>query len=428
MQLYAVSGNPVYHSKSPLIFKRHFAAKRIDACYLRYAAVDANDIISFIHDMPLCGMNVTAPFKTEIFSLIENCDESAASIGAVNTLANREGRLYATCTDPEGVLRPLRRRTPLDGAEAVVIGAGGAARAAVYALVSAGSRVTVVNRSFEKAHALADEFGAQAAPLSADAITKLFAENRIIVHTLPHGASLPVLPQLRNSHIILDANYHDSIYLDAVRDAAAILIPGEEWLYEQADAASRFMGAMAIDDPHTSAYISAPRDNRKKHIALTGFMGCGKTTIGERLSAIGDFPLYDLDTMIEREASLSVSEIFEKFGESHFRDLESQMLARVLDLPRGIVSCGGGIIEREANRALLDSAHTVWLYASVDALFRRISACGEARPLAHNSDDFQKRYERRVPLYAASSDLVISSTGDVDAVARRIYAELYPFL
>jgi len=427
MDLFAVSGKPVYHSKSPLIFNRHFQNRRKDARYLRYAARDAEDIISFIKDLNLTGMNVTAPFKQDIFSLLDNKDETAAAIGAVNTIARRQSDLYASCTDTEGVIRPLLRRTSLAGTNAVLVGAGGAARAALFALVRAGAHVTVVNRSFEKARLLADEFGAGAAPMSGEAIENLFASNRVIVHTLLHGAGLPVPPPLLPHHVVLDANYHDSIYIEAARRSGATLIPGEEWLYEQADAASTFMTGEAIDDLRTLELITSPRENTKSHIALTGFMGCGKTMVGGLLQDVFSMPLYDLDSMIEKEASLSITQIFAQFGETHFRDLESGMLARVLEMPRGVISCGGGIIERESSRELLNSAHTVWLYAPAGELYRRVCECGGSRPLAGTFPDFEMRYTRRIPLYAQCADLVISSAFEAKSIAVRIHDEISPF-
>lgn len=429
MQLYAVAGNPVYHSKSPLIFNRHFRERRIDARYLRFAARDADDIISFMRCVPLEGMNITAPFKQEIQKKITNIDDRAGSIGAVNTVAFRDGELFATCTDYEGVLRPLSRRISLNGSNAVLIGAGGAARAAMYALVHAGARVTVINRSFDKARLLAEEFGAQASPMSVAAIERVFASSRIVVHTLPHGANLPLEAPLNSEHVVLDANYHDSIYEKIARERNAVLIPGEEWLYEQADAAAVFMTGAAIDDSHMISQILSPPEtiNIKKHISLVGFMGSGKTSIGERLSEINGLPVYDIDQMIEEKASMPISMIFATFGEPHFRELESQILASVMDMPQGIIACGGGVLESESNRGLLKNSHCVWLYAPLDELFRRVSDCQWDRPLASNREEFEFRYRRRIPFYASSSDLVINAVHDIEYIARRIHDEISPF-
>ena len=121
-------------------------------------------------------------------------------------------------------------------------------------------------------------------------------------------------------------------------------------------------------------------------IVLIGLMGVGKTTVGRRLGARLGLPFVDADHEIEVAAGLSVAEIFERFGEAHFRDGERRVIARLIDGTPKVIATGGGAFMNETTRALiLDRATAVWLDADIDTLAQRVSR-RDNRPLLRGKD------------------------------------------
>ena len=146
-------------------------------------------------------------------------------------------------------------------------------------------------------------------------------------------------------------------------------------------------------------------------VAIVGYMGSGKSTVGRMLARSLGWDFVDLDREISRQARRGISGIFERFGEDHFRDLEHRALLAALDGERRrVVACGGGIVERPENRERLAGVPTVFLREDVGVLFGRTRDA--RRPLrAASREGFERRYERRLPLYEEVADLEIIING-----------------
>ena len=162
-KVYGVAGNPVLHSLSPLMLNTAFRRETINAVYLALQTGKVQDLLRLVHEVPLQGLSVTMPLKTEIFSLLEHTDPLSAKIGACNTvLRAQDGKLYGFNTDVAGILIPLEKRlSSVKGIRALVLGAGGAARAAVFGLREKGAEVHILNRTPEAAQKLARQAGAK---------------------------------------------------------------------------------------------------------------------------------------------------------------------------------------------------------------------------------------------------------------------------
>jgi len=165
-QLYAVLGQPLGHSLSPFIHNAAFAARGKDAILIPLEAASFDDFLSFHAAMPVQGAAVTLPYKEHAHRLAHSLSAEAEETGAVNTLLLRNGFWHGENTDVEGFLQPLRRRIFPGKLRAVVLGAGGAARAVVHALRSQGAGVCVVARDAGKARDLAGAFRAEHAEWS----------------------------------------------------------------------------------------------------------------------------------------------------------------------------------------------------------------------------------------------------------------------
>jgi shikimate kinase len=146
-------------------------------------------------------------------------------------------------------------------------------------------------------------------------------------------------------------------------------------------------------------------------IAIVGYMGSGKGTVGRTLARSLGWDFVDLDHEISRSANLTIPEIFERVGEERFRDLEHEALIDALDgPPERVVACGGGIVERPENRERLSRVPTVFLREDLGVLFARTRDA--RRPLrGADREEFERRYERRVPYYELVSDLEVEVRG-----------------
>ena len=155
-------------------------------------------------------------------------------------------------------------------------------------------------------------------------------------------------------------------------------------------------------------------------VAIVGYMGSGKSTVGRILARSLGWDFVDLDREISRQAGRTIPEIFERSGESCFRDLEHHALLAALDAKERVVACGGGIVERPENRERLAMVPTVFLREDIRVLFGRTRDA--RRPLRGTSrDGFEHRYGRRLPLYQEVADLDLDVRGrSPQAVAKEI--------
>jgi 3-dehydroquinate dehydratase / shikimate dehydrogenase len=245
--VFGVMGNPVLHSRSPRIHNRGFTARGIDAVYLPFPVDTAGDFMKAADLLGIRGLSVTVPFKQDVIPLLSKSDELVRATGACNTMT-RTGRgapWAGTNTDVAGFLEPLRALfggAPPRGLGATVIGAGGAARAVVYALRGQGARVLVLNRSRERGQALGNSFGVPFAGLDDNGYRQAAAYADIVVQTTsagmaPHGEvdPAPGLP-FSAGQIAYDLVYSPdmTVFLRRARDAGCRIIRGRQMLVAQA--------------------------------------------------------------------------------------------------------------------------------------------------------------------------------------------------
>jgi shikimate kinase len=182
--------------------------------------------------------------------------------------------------------------------------------------------------------------------------------------------------------------------------------------------------------PSASAGAEAPEKappKPPKTIVLVGLMGAGKSYIGRRLAQHFGIPFVDADEEIEKAAGCTIPEIFERYGEPHFRDGERRVIARLLDEPVHVLATGGGAYMDPRTREKIGShAISIWLRADLELLMRRVARRNN-RPLLNSIDrraTLQKLIAERYPVYAEADIVVDSVEGPPDATAERVMAEL----
>jgi 3-dehydroquinate dehydratase / shikimate dehydrogenase len=236
-RIFGVAGNPIAHSLSPAMHNAAFHREKVNAVLLPLKTRTLNDLLTVVRELPLSGVAVTMPLKQEVLTHLANMDPLTARIRACNTLrTGADGKLYGFNTDVAGVVRPLERRLRLKGARIAVLGAGGAARAAVFGLVEQGAEVFIVNRTHESGVALAKQARAKAMK------HEQFAKNRfdVLINTTPCGMagtkqSLPIEENELNAGLVFDMVYNpvETALLKLARSRGIPVISGLEMFVEQ---------------------------------------------------------------------------------------------------------------------------------------------------------------------------------------------------
>jgi 3-dehydroquinate dehydratase/shikimate dehydrogenase len=183
-RVYGVVGDPVAYSLSPVMLNTAFRRENVNAVYLALHAKTLDDMMTCVRDIPIAGFSVTMPYKEEIIKHLDKTDPLTTKIGACNTVVRaQDGKLYGFNTDVTGVVRPLETRIRLQGAKILVLGAGGAARAAVFGLKERGADVYILNRTAGPAQNLAKQ--ARAKAINRTMLKKM--EFEVIINATPVG-------------------------------------------------------------------------------------------------------------------------------------------------------------------------------------------------------------------------------------------------
>jgi shikimate dehydrogenase len=427
MKMFAVAGRPILHSKSPLIFARLFERSGVQAAYGRLSVASSSDLLDLARRLGLDGLNVTSPLKQSLLPSLDETDGEARRIGAVNTVVRRDGLFRGYNTDPAGVLNPLQDKKINPGRKKILLlGAGGAARAALAALRPFTADITVINRTWDKALACVETFGGTARPWPD--LRDCLKKTDLLINTIPPAAEVLSAEWLPRRLIVFNAAYQDSTFNARAARRGCQVIPGEWWLYHQAlKSFSLFLDCPAPPaETHSRLFSPVYGASKRLNVALIGFMGSGKTTIGRLLAGRTGFNFLDTDEMVSGAEGLSVGAIFARHGEAYFRAKEKEAVAGLAKNKRTVMACGGGAVLDADNRKILESyALVIWLSSSIPAIVSRVR--DEDRPLLAGGD-LQERVRQlmavRHPDYFRTADLIIDADRDAEEVARNIHEEI----
>ncbi|GAC1655511.1 MAG: shikimate dehydrogenase [Acidobacteriaceae bacterium] len=234
-KIYGVAGDPISHSLSPLMMNAAFRRENHHGIYLPLHAKKLDDLLHCMRDLPIQGMSVTMPYKQEIIAHLDKTDEITTKIGACNTVVrSQEGKLFGFNTDVAGVIRPLENRIDLRGARVLVVGAGGAARAAVFGLRAREAEVTIYNRTAPTAQKLARQSGAKTIARVALAKTQF----DVIIHATPvgmDGRSTILEAKELNAKYLFEMVYNpaETPLVTLARSKGMQIIPGSEMFVHQ---------------------------------------------------------------------------------------------------------------------------------------------------------------------------------------------------
>ncbi|MGH9494994.1 MAG: shikimate dehydrogenase [Candidatus Sulfotelmatobacter sp.] len=237
-RVYGVVGDPIAHSLSPAIMNAAFRRENVNAVYLALHAKTLKDLLACVKEIPIHGISVTMPYKEAILGHLDNSDSHTTKIGACNTVVRaQDGKLYGFNTDTAGIVRPIERRlNTIEGARILVLGAGGAARAAVFGLKERGAEVYILNRTAAPAKKLAHQ--ARARIMKRQDLKKLAFD--VIINATPVGMGnsreTPLQDKEINARYVFDMVYDpaETKLLKLARERGAQIIPGIEMFVHQA--------------------------------------------------------------------------------------------------------------------------------------------------------------------------------------------------
>ena len=366
------------------------------------------EVDGFMKEKAFRAINVTIPYKQTVIPYLDEVDEIARRIGAVNTIVNRDGRLYGYNTDFAGMCALIERLgLSLKDKKIAILGTGGTSKTARAVAAHLGAKeILVVSRT------------AREGVIDYAALTEAHTDIEILINTTPVGMypdndGIPVVPEIFPKLCgVVDAVYNP-LSTVLVRRAQAMGVPAEGGLYmlvaQAAFAVEHFLGVSVPREKIDAVYADVLR--QKRNIVLIGMPGCGKTTLGRVLAERLGLQFIDGDEEIVRREGMPVPQIFAERGEQAFRDCEAAAVRESL-APLGghVIATGGGAILREENVFRLKQNG---ILVFMDRPLDQIAATGD-RPLSSNREMLEQRYRERYPKYRACADIVLPIGSDVE--------------
>ena len=407
---YGLIGEKLSHSYSKEIHEK-LGKYEYEIC-----PIEKDRLGDFMTRRDFSAINVTIPYKTAVIPYLDEISERARSIGAVNTVINRGGKLYGDNTDHAGLTNLIRRAGfDMRGKTVLILGSGGTSKTAQSVCRDFGISSIYI----------ASTHGAPGTVTYEDA-KKIKAD--YIINTTPcgmypnEGVSALELDTFERLEGVIDVIYNPlrtKLMLDC-KKRGILAVSGLYMLVSQAmEAASLFLGEKISDD--TTEIVYRQIRSEKENVVLIGMPASGKTTVGKMIAERLGKPFFDTDKELEKQIG-NIAGFINSHGEAAFRDKESEVIADMTAKLRGcIISTGGGAVLREHNVDLLSGNGVICF---IDRDISKIKPDG-SRPLTKDRALLQKRYDERIGIYRSSADITVKNDGaDFADAAEILYKEL----
>ena len=397
---YGCIGASLAHSFSPEI---HAMIGRYD---YGLQELRESELAAFLAARDFQGINVTIPYKQAVIPYLDHLSETAAAIGAVNTVVNRGGELWGYNTDYAGLCALIRHiGLDLTGKKVLILGTGGTSRTAAAAAKALGAReILPVSRTAK-----------DGAVLYETAI-RLHSDADVIINTTPcgmypHTEDCPIDPsRFDRLSGVVDVIFNP-LSSRLVLSAQKPGIPASGGLYmlvaQAVAAAELFTGTLCEDE--TAELIYGRLLRQKRNLVLVGMPGSGKTSVGRKAAEILGRPFLDLDEVITSRAGRPISAIFSQDGEAAFRRMESAVVEELAAHSGLVIATGGGCVLRSDNvENLRMNGRLVYLDRPLHDLLPTAD-----RPLADSAEKIGRLYQSRNEIYRAAADVTLPVCGDV---------------
>lgn len=382
---------------------------------LKEVPFDKFDEFMTKHDF--IAINVTIPYKEKVIPYLDYIDDATKKIGAVNTIVNKNGKLYGYNTDYLG-LRDLVLTNNIDvkNKKVLILGTGGTSKTSKAVFTDLGAKELV----FVSIDPVGDE-------ISYEDAVKYHSDSEIIVNATPCGMypncdDLIIDISTFNKLVaVVDVIYNPlkTMLVRKALERGITAVSGLYMLVAQAVYASSIFtdttyDKKIIDDIYKQIY------NSKRNIVLIGMPTCGKTTISKLLADKLNKEVVDTDTLVEQKMGTTIKEYLKTHDETSFRDIETKVINEVSKLNNLIISTGGGVIKRKNNMEYL-KANGLVIFIDRPLELLQVS---DTRPLSSNQSDLEKLYYERYNLYCNYADIIVKNDQDLELVINKIINEV----
>ena len=370
--------------------------------------LDKSEFDSFFKKRDFKAINVTIPYKQAVIPYLYEIDPLAKKIGAVNTVINKDGKLYGYNTDFYGMKALIKRNgISLKNKTVAILGTGGTSKTA-YAV----SQDLEAKKIFNVSRKKNDGF------ITYSKLCDISDSIDIIINTTPVGmfpntdGCVINISEFKNLCGVIDAIYNPlktNLILSALNSGIKAA-GGLYMLVAQAAFASRlFTGDENVISKTDTVYKEILTG--KQNIVLTGMPGCGKTTLGKKIAEELNRKFIDTDELFERTFKISIPDFFKKYGEEKFREKETEIIKSVCDRQSIVIATGGGAVTQSRNISLLKRNGKIFF---IDKELKFLQT-GNGRPLTPDFEALQKKYNERLPLYIESADKHLKLSDDLNS-------------
>ena len=405
---YGLIGVHLGHSFSKQIQTRIAEIENVKDYDYQLVELDKEEFKEFMEKKDFKGINVTIPYKKDVIPYLDEMDESAKAIGAVNTIINVDGKLKGYNTDFGGFLYMVKaHNVHMEGKKVLIIGNGGACAAVKAVCKHENAKdIVIVSRSANRGAIGYDEM--YTSHLDAD----------IVVNTSPVG----MFPNIANAPIDVSWFHKLECVLDVVynpiltrlcfeaQEADIKRVIGLEMLIAQAKYTFEIFENMSFDDSIIDE-IKKEMLKDRCNIVLIGMPSAGKTTIGKMLEEKLGKEFFDLDDMIIAKAGKSIPEIFQESGEAGFRAIETEVAIEASKMNNKIIATGGGVVKHKVNMDFLRlNGITIFIDRDIDKLI----SSDPNRPLSSSKQALQQMYKERYPLYQKYAAYIAVNNANIE--------------
>ena len=378
--------------------------------------VAKSDIDSFMKQHDFLGINVTIPYKETVIPYLDEISAQAASIKAVNTIVNINGKLIGHNTDYFGMLALIKRnKLDVNNKKVLILGTGGTSKTAYAVLSDLGAR-QILKAS------IIDEPGT----ITYKEANTIHNDVDIIINTTPVGmypkndGQIIDLDNFKNVIGVIDVVYNP-LRTNLVLQAKTKNLISEGGLYmlvgQAVYAAGIFLNKEI--DLNIIDEIYEKIKNDKENIVLIGMPSSGKSTIGKILSERLNKKLIDTDELIVNKLNMSIAEYMKTHSEKEFRDIETECVKEAAKMSNVVVATGGGAILRTENvNALKQNGKLYFLKRNLELLTPT-----QSRPFSSDMEALKKRYTERLPIYESVCDVVIDNNNEISDAVKQILGE-----
>jgi len=399
---------------------KHSFSKEIHNCLSNYEyelkEIPKDEFEGFIKRHDFVGINVTIPYKETVIPYLYYIDDSAKEIGAVNTVVNRNGKLYGYNTDFYGMCMLIAYAgVNLKNRKVAILGTGGTSKTA-----------RAVSKSLFAKEILTVSRTKKDGTVTYDELYEYHKDLDVIINTTPVGMfpnnfgkpiDITKFPQLSG---VIDVVYNP-LKTQLISDSKKLGIMAEGGLYmlvAQAVLASEIFLNKKFEAKKLNKVFEKLK-KQKENIVLIGMPSSGKSTVGKELAKRLDRKFYDTDELIAQKMGITPFEIITSKGEEYFRRLECEVVKDLSKETGVVISTGGGVVLSKENvSALSQNGRIYFLDRPLDLLMPT-----DDRPLTSTRESLVRKYNERLPIYNESANVIVDASGDVLTVANSIIGD-----